>query len=76
MAQRKGGAVRICLVFIVLTLGGCSTTSSLAKPPSPVAIASCPPLTPLTDDTFAATTNKLAEVASIYNECRKAIGLK
>ncbi len=39
-------------------------------------IASCPPLTPLPDDTFGATVNKLAEVAGIYNECRKAIGLK
>jgi hypothetical protein len=35
-------------------------------------IASCPKLTPLTDDTFAATADKLVEVAGIYYECRAA----
>lgn len=35
-------------------------------------VASCPPLTPLSDDTFGATTLKLAEVAGQYNECRAA----
>lgn len=35
-------------------------------------VASCPPLTPLSDDTFGATTLKLVEVAGIYAECRAA----
>lgn len=35
-------------------------------------VASCPPLSPLSDDTFGATTLKLVEVAGVYNECRAA----
>lgn len=35
-------------------------------------VASCPPLTPLSDDTFGATTLKLVEVAGQYAECRAA----
>jgi hypothetical protein len=33
---------------------------------------SCPPLTPLTDDSFGATTLKLIEVAGQYRQCREA----
>jgi hypothetical protein len=54
-------------------LAGCSV---LMKPwqdkPNPLLIASCPPLTPLTDDSFGATTLKLIEVAGQYHECRCA----
>lgn len=32
----------------------------------------CPELTPLTDDSFGATTLKLLEVIGIYRECRAA----
>jgi hypothetical protein len=32
----------------------------------------CPPLTPLVDDTFGATTLKLIEVAGQYRKCREA----
>jgi len=35
-------------------------------------IAHCPPLTPLTDASFGATTAKLVEVAGQYNQCRAA----
>ena len=35
-------------------------------------LASCPELTPLTDDSFGATTRKLLEVAQAYWECRAA----
>lgn len=35
-------------------------------------IALCPELTPLSDDSFGATTIKLVEVASIYRTCREA----
>jgi hypothetical protein len=35
-------------------------------------VASCPPLQPLADDTFAATTIKLIEVAFQYRKCRAA----
>lgn len=40
--------------------------------PSPLVTASCPMLTPLTDDSFGATAAKLVEVAGIYYECRAA----
>lgn len=36
----------------------------------------CPPLSPLSDDTFAATTRKLIEVAGLYRECKAAHGHK
>lgn len=39
---------------------------------SPLVTANCPPLTPLADDTFAATTLKLIEVAGQYQRCRAA----
>lgn len=38
----------------------------------PLIEASCPPLTPLTDDSFGATTLKLLEVTQAYHECRAA----
>lgn len=38
--------------------------------------ASCPPLTPLSDDSFGATTAKLTEVAGIYYRCRAAAGVR
>lgn len=43
--------------------------------PSGLVLASCPRLTPLRDDTFAATTEKLVEVASQYYQCRCAAGI-
>lgn len=35
-------------------------------------VMSCPPLTPLSEDSFGATTRKLLEVAQQYHECRAA----
>jgi hypothetical protein len=35
-------------------------------------VASCPKLSPLSDDTFGITTLKLIEVAGQYRECREA----
>lgn len=53
---------------------------SLIKPSSPevspLVTASCPKLTPLSDDSFGAVTAKLSEVAGIYYECRAAAGVK
>lgn len=37
-----------------------------------MAVALCPELTPLSDDSFGATTTKLVEVAGIYRTCREA----
>jgi len=45
---------------------------SQASSPSPLVVASCPPLTPLADPSFGATTLKLIEVAGQYRECRAA----
>ena len=38
-------------------------------------VASCPKLTPLTDDTFGGVVAKLAEVAGTYYGCRTAAGV-
>jgi len=35
-------------------------------------VASCPELTPLSEGSFAATTTKLLEVATRYQQCREA----
>lgn len=35
-------------------------------------VANCPPLTPLEDKSFGATTTKLVEVSGIYYRCREA----
>jgi len=53
---------------------GCSASMppSQASSPSPLVVVSCPPLTPLADPSFGATTLKLIEVAGQYRECRAA----
>jgi len=56
-----------------LALTGCA--SSMNNPsdgPSPLVVASCPELTPLSEGSFAATTTKLLEVATRYQQCREA----
>jgi hypothetical protein len=40
--------------------------------PDPLVTAACPELTPLTDPSFGATTQKLVEVGGQYNICRTA----
>lgn len=64
----------IVIAGIILMLCGCSTSPSLAKQVAPDAtvVMACPELSPLQDDSFAATTLKLTEVGGIYRECRKA----
>lgn len=57
---------------MMLTACSASMPRSPAPGPSPLAVASCPDLTPLADSSFAATTLKLVEVAGQYRECRAA----
>ena len=60
-------------VVILALLSGCSTPFLRVKDRlNPLIEANCPSLTPLVDDTFAATTLKLVEVAGQYNKCREA----
>ena len=61
------------IAIAAIALTGCAGS----MPPSPggptaLAVASCPPLTPLAEDSFGATTVKLIEVAGIYHRCRAA----
>lgn len=59
----------------IVTLQACTTVSTKPSQDSgkqALVTASCPELTKLTDDSFAATTTKLVEVAGIYHECRQA----
>jgi len=61
--------VRLAIVAMCLLLAGCC----FKRPPTdPLLSASCPPLTPLADPTFGATTLKLIETAGQYRECRCA----
>lgn len=39
---------------------------------SPLVMAECPPLTPLNDPSFGATTAKLVDLAGQYRKCREA----
>lgn len=71
---------RVAMWLIILlgyvVLSGCPASIPPSPGPSPLVVASCPKLTPLRDDTFAATTEKLVEVAGIYYACRAAAGVK
>lgn len=71
--ERFMGAIVAC-VAVLLTGCGPSTTPLLAGP-SPLILASCPPLTPLPEgaDTFGDTTIKLVEVSAQYRKCRTAV---
>lgn len=60
--------MRLAIIALCLLLAGCPS----AMRTDPLLSASCPPLTPLADPTFGATTLKLIEVAGQYRECRCA----
>ena len=64
----------LSIAIACTTLQACATST----PPSvsPLVQAMCPPLTPLDDPSFGATTRKLVEVAGIYYKCRAAAGVK
>jgi len=66
--------------FLSIAIAGIllAACSSLTPPsriePSPLTVASCPEtLGPVRDDSFGATTEKLAEVAGVYYRCRASI---
>jgi len=59
-------------LLLCLMLTACSVPVKLDVG-NPVAVSSCPErLSPLVDDTFGATVNKLVEVTGIYFKCRTA----
>lgn len=61
------------LIAVILLAGcGASTMPLQAPKADPLVVANCPPLAPLQDDSFGATTAKLVEVAGIYHKCRAA----
>lgn len=64
----------IVIAGILMTLFGCSTNPSRVNQVGPDAtvVIACPELSPLSDNSFGATTAKLSEVGGIYRECRKA----
>ena len=61
-------------ILILMLCAGCSTLHSPTPTPqpAPLTVANCPKLVALADDSFAATTDKLFEVAAIYYRCRAA----
>jgi uncharacterized lipoprotein YajG len=64
----------LCIAIAALLLAGCaaSTRPSPESGPSPLVVSSCPPLQPLSDDSFGAVVSKLVEVSNTYRECRAA----
>lgn len=65
----------LCTLTAVTALTACAPSMPRSVPSSsqsPLVVASCPPLQPLTDDTFGATTAKLVDVAVQYRKCRAA----
>ena len=62
------------LFIVAVTTTACSTMPWHREPPkpNPLITANCPDLTPLSDDSFGATSLKLIEVAGIYYRCREA----
>lgn len=72
----RSSSIPILAAAILLSSCSASMPPSPAPGPSALLLASCPNLTPLADDGFGATTIKLVEVATTYNECRCAAGLK
>lgn len=63
----------LSIVSAAILLTGCAALTPPSKTgPSPLVIASCPELTPLSNDTFGATALKLIEVAGQYYKCRAA----
>jgi hypothetical protein len=60
-------------VIAATALASCSASMPpLPTSPSPLVVANCPSLSPLTDDSFGATTRKLLEVVETYYRCRAA----
>jgi hypothetical protein len=66
----------LCTVIASTALTGCGSLMKRSPEVSPLVIASCPKLTPLVDDSFGATAQKLTEIAGIYYECRAAAGVE
>lgn len=65
----------VLFIGIVATLlTGCASSTRPSSPPKvdPLVKVSCPPLAPLLDDSFGATTSRLADVAATYYRCRAA----
>lgn len=60
--------MKAAVVVTLFFLAGCDPRMKT----DPLITASCPPLTPITDPSFGATTLKLIETAGQYNVCRCA----
>ena len=70
--MRKMTLLFALLAATTMATGCASSIRPSPTPPNPLLTVSCPPLTPLADDSFGATTVKLIEVAGIYHRCRAA----
>lgn len=71
MSSRTARATPVAMLMFAL-LQGCALTPKPTPELSPLVVSNCPPLTPLADDSFGATTNKLIEVVGTYYRCREA----
>lgn len=63
----------IAILAAASLLVGCATSTKPSPAPErSQAVAACPPLTPLDDDTMGGLVLKLQQVAGQYRECRAA----
>jgi uncharacterized lipoprotein YajG len=63
---------RLFIASAAIALAACATSTQHLPTASPLVLSQCPMLTPLEDDSFGATTRKLAQVAQTYYGCRAA----
>lgn len=72
-SAKRAKSLSIVIASILVT-ACCSLMPPSKIEPSPLTVASCPQtLGPLRDDSFGATTEKLAEVAGVYYRCRASV---
>lgn len=71
--SRNKFARMLCIPIASILLTACATSTPRSPGVSPLVLANCPRnLGPLQDDSFGATTLKLAAVAEQYYKCAEA----
>jgi hypothetical protein len=65
--------MRIAFCLTVLLMSGCSMIpAQIGNQPSPLVIASCPPLPLVSHHTFGDTVSALVDLYGKYHKCREA----
>lgn len=74
-SARSRPAKSFAIAALALTLCACSTPAPVSQPPQPqpLAVANCPKLAPLTDDSFGAWVLWAQYAAGQYAKCRASV---